>query len=106
MTVTPDDYKRFSGKHCPVCGMDFESDSPHWFDKGQLVVDCDCFHCGSTWNEVYLLEKYINLIEGNKHKVCGCGRDKKPFMHNCSATSVMCEAVGCPSCDDHCECCR
>ena len=60
--ISPDDY---DGSACPNCGSDHLHAGEPTFNDGLCTVAMRCIACTATWNEVYLLSHYDNLVHPN-----------------------------------------
>jgi hypothetical protein len=66
MTLTSYDYVLKNGAICPVCE---QADGVHGgsFDIGNGGASQEMFcACGAQWDDIYSLEKYANLVNGER----------------------------------------
>lgn len=58
------EYVAGGGNKCPVCGSNDISAERLESDSSQAWADVNCRKCGSTWQDVYSLVGYSNLVKG------------------------------------------
>lgn len=66
---TEAEYVLHAGCVCPVCGSDdVVSDGPDGeYDYNKIGMRCHCDSCDATWDEIYTLTGYDNLVEEEQH---------------------------------------
>lgn len=68
-TLTPLEYVAKNGNVCPVCRSDdIQAGEIQIPEGGATWQPVKCNHCGSTWNDVYELIKYDNLVDRHNPK--------------------------------------
>ena len=65
MAKTNEEYIKISGQQCPSCDS-YETASLDQVstDGGTAWYEVECKSCKATWQDIYTLTGYDNLIEG------------------------------------------
>ena len=63
--LTPKQYAKLGGVHCPICEGTIEGSSVD-ICEGGAVQECVCLDCGAEWRDTYTLNGYIELEPGDK----------------------------------------
>lgn len=64
--VHPDDYACDNASICPVCESGMIEGDVIDINEGRAYQDITCTECGSSWTDVYRIEKYDNLQVSEK----------------------------------------
>jgi C4-type Zn-finger protein len=60
---------KYDHSKCPVCASsDIEAKEMEIPDGASTYQPCECHNCGATWNDVWALVGYDNLVRGIKAK--------------------------------------
>lgn len=62
--MTPEEYAKRLGVHCPVCGSDMIEGDSFNTDSGIASQEVHCTECDACWRDLYTLTGYDNLSEG------------------------------------------
>jgi formate dehydrogenase maturation protein FdhE len=63
--LTEDEYVGAEGRVCPVChARDVVEGGTVEISAGFAFQECSCPVCGSRWHDAYLLNGYVDLVEG------------------------------------------
>jgi len=86
--LTPEEYCKTYGNHCPVCGSENMNAGGIDGDSDAAWAEVICENCGSEWTDQYGLNGYSNLTVGRSAidtvcEECGCFFTEHDEEGNC-----------------------
>lgn len=62
--MSDEGYVKSQGKTCPICkDHSIETEGhPVFINNINVIQHCNCFKCGSSWDELYVLVGYQDLV--------------------------------------------